>query len=328
MTYRIIPPKHAAEITISVEQGLLLPANPLMKTLLLSAMARAQYLHPLTICHYLVEPTHIHFLVYIEDPTTVRDFVERFKTESAHYINRMLGRRKRTVWCESYFCAPILTETSVRKKISYIYNNPAKDGLEDSIEHYPNLSSWTAYKTGKHSLKTPRVYRDIVPYMPEGGSYSEHRYRAEVQKIRRLSSEQHTLRITPDAWMVAFDITSSEERATQNRLCLELISEDEARYRALRLAEGRTVIGSATLRAAHLETQYLSKNRHGKKMWCICDNITLRVRYILWAKALKEKARAVYERWALGDCSIPFPPGVFPPTRPVLANLSSLGCGY
>jgi REP element-mobilizing transposase RayT len=322
-----MPPNHAAEVTISIEQGLLLPANPLMRIIILSAMARAQHLHPLIICHYLVEPSHIHFMVLMKDPNVVRDFVERFKTETAHYINRMLGRRKRTIWCESYFCAPILTESSARKKISYIYTNPAKDGLEDSIEQYPNLSSWRAYRTGKHSIRVPKLYRTIIPYMPEG-FYTEHQYRCEVRKLKKLSTKEHVLRLNPDAWMEAFGITATEDREEENNLALELIQHEESEFRKKRQSEGKTVIGGAALRAAHLETQYLSKNRDGKKMWCICDDIDLRVRYIQWAKAIKQKARDVYERWKVGDFTLPFPPGVFAPTRPMLANMSPQAIEY
>jgi REP element-mobilizing transposase RayT len=327
MSYRIIPPHHVAEITLSVEQGLLLPANPLMKVLILAAMARAQYLHPLIICHYLVESTHIHFMVLIKDPTVVRDFMERFKTETAHYINRMLGRKKRTVWCESYSCMPILTESSARSKISYIYNNPAKDGLEDSIEQYPGLSSWKAYQSGKHSIRVPRVFRSIIPYMPEG-FYTEHQYRCEVKKLKKLSSKEHTLRLSPDAWMEAFGEYTEEARKEQNELTLALIKIEEAQFRRMREAGGKSVIGKEALRAAHLETQYLSKNRDGKKMWCISDDKDLRIRYIQWAKSIKQRARDVYERWKVGDFTLPFPPGVFTPTRPMLANMSPLALEY
>ena len=161
----------------------------------------------------------------------------------------------------------------------------------------------------------------MIPYMPEG-FYSEHQYQCEVHKIRKLSTRSHTLRINPDAWMEAFGSYNEEDRKEQNELVLQLIELQEAKFRRLRQIEGRTVIGQAALRAAHLETQYLSKNRDGKKMWCICDDIDLRVRYIQWAKAIKQKARDVYERWKVGDFTLPFPPGVFAPTRPMLANKS------
>ena len=40
-------------------------------------------------------------------------------------------------------------------------------------------------------------------------------------------------------------------------------------------------------------------------------------------KALMQKARAVRQRWKLGDVAVPYPPGLYPPGMPKLAN--SLG---
>lgn len=322
MSYQVIPPCHVVEITTSIEQGLLMPANPLVKLLIQSSMARAQQLHPLILCHHLVEPTHVHFMAVVQNPEDVPGFVERFKTESAHYINSMLGRKKRTIWCEGYFCAPILTASSVREKIAYIYTNPAKDGLEDSIENYPGLSSWSAFRSGRCKKQVPRVHRTIIPYMPDT-SYPEHRYRTEVSKIKKLCTEKQTLEIKPDAWMEFFSF-SEQEREKQNELICKLIKDKEAKFASER--DG-SVIGAYALRAAHLETEYMPQ-RKGKKMWCISDDRELRIRYIQWAKAIKKKARQVYERWKLGDFTIPFPPGVFPPRRVLLANLAPIAVQY
>lgn len=325
MGYRIIPPKHVVEIGLSIEQGLLMSANPLVKLFIEAALARAQALHPITICHYLVEPTHIHLIAIVEDPSDIIHFVERFKTESAHYLNRMLGRRKRTIWCESYFCAPVLTVSSMINRISYIYTNPAKDNLEHTIESYPNLSSWSGYISGRHSRTVRRVFRTVVPFMPKR-FYSEHEYRLEIRKVKALCSERQTLTISPDAWMEVLHVPEQARRTTNKRI-LEEIGRREAEFRAIREEEGKTVIGQLALKSAHLDTEYLP-TRSGKKVWCISDDIDLRARYIEWAKAIKHKAREVYERWKTGDLSLPFPPGVFPPTRPILANMAPLALEY
>lgn len=326
MGYRIIPPHHVVEVTISIEQGLLMAANPLVKLFIEAAMARAQKLYPVVICHYLVEDTHIHLILVVHDPCDVRDFVGRFKTETAHYLNGMLGRKKRTVWCESFFCAPILTPSSVRSKISYIYTNPAKDGLEDSIDNYPNLSSWQAYRSGRHRKRLPRVYRTVVPYMPDK-AYPEHRYRREVKRVKQLCrKESHLLELQPDAWMDVFRIPE-EERAEQNQKTMKLIRYEEAEFREQRKKAGKSVIGAFALRSKHLECDYLP-DRKGKQMWCISDDKDLRIRYIEWARAIKEKARAVYERWKEGDFTEAYPPGVFAPSRPLLANMAPLAYQY
>ena len=56
-------------------------------------------------------------------------------------------------------------------------------------------------------------------------------------------------------------------------------------------------------------------------MWCICRNIPVRIAFIAFVKQLVLQARDVRLAWAKGDFRLPFPPGLFPPCPPRLANL-------
>jgi hypothetical protein len=42
----------------------------------------------------------VHLLLVVKNPDDVGGFIRYFKTESAHMIKRVLGRAKRTIWCE------------------------------------------------------------------------------------------------------------------------------------------------------------------------------------------------------------------------------------
>ena len=75
----------------------MLPANYLTEFIVMAALLRAQKHHPVVISHFLVSGTHIHMIVRVDNPEDIPGFMERFKTESAHYINRSLGRKKRTI---------------------------------------------------------------------------------------------------------------------------------------------------------------------------------------------------------------------------------------
>ena len=135
------------------------------------------------------------------------------------------------------------------------------------------------------------------------------------------------LEIEPDAWMELFGIEDEKERQQVNEKVLRMVRESERSYEDIRREEGRTVLGRDLLAAAHLDLDYVPQ-RKGKKMWCICDDVDLRVRYIEWAKSLKKQARAVYERWKAGDYSVKYPPGVFPPAVPKIANMTRLAVCY
>jgi REP element-mobilizing transposase RayT len=326
MSYRIMPPNHPYEVTISLEQGILLPANALCRFIIASALARAQALYPVTLCHFLVEGSHIHLLVYVQDPNDLTSFVGHFKTESAHYINAMLGRRKRTVWCESFCALPILTLSSVINKIVYIYTNPAKDDLESSIEIYPGLSSWQAYRTGKLNKSIKRLHRPMIPYLPER-AYSQYEYKRQIKKLKSDSRSSHVLTLKPNGWMKFFDISDKQEIAEINQQIVDQIKVDEREFERLRALEGKSVLGATKLSMQHLNPDYMPE-REGQQMWCVCDDVALRISFINWAKELKELARATYQRWKQGDFSVSFPPGVFPPAVPKLSNMTALGCDY
>ncbi len=306
----------AVFITTSVEEGILLPPSPKMKAILKSALARAQTLHPVRICHYIVEGTHVHLLAIVDNPDDVKGFMERFKTESAHAINALLGRRKRTIWCEGYDSPVVLTIDDVIRKIAYIYSNPSNDDLEDSIVKYPGLSSWEAFQSGNHTIRTPWFHRPDIVSLSEEGRLSE-----EKEKDR----ETLTFTLYPDAWMECFE-DALEIKDELNQRIRDSVAENEKNNREERAKTGKKVIGKDRLIKQTLDLSYVPK-RSGRKMWCICSNVPFRILFLTWAKALVGSGREVAERWLKGE-DVAYPIGLFAPSRPKKGNLVGLTVAF
>ena len=68
-----------------------------------------------------------------------------------------------------------------------------------------------------------------------------------------------------------------------------------------------------------LDTTYRPK-RSGKRMCCLSEDRSIRVVFINFLKDLYEKAKKIAQRWKLGDYSLPFPLGLYPPPMPKLAE--------
>jgi REP element-mobilizing transposase RayT len=314
---KVLLNKKVVFLTTSVEEGLPFAPNPLINMIICSALARAQYLHPVCICHYLFESNHLHLILIVDNPDDVAGFMERFKTETAHAINKLLGRKKKTIWCDSYDSPMLLTPETVIQKIVYLYTNPTKDNLEDSIDRYPGLSSWRAFRGGKSSRECPRIRRDeLFPLASTNMTLSQ--YQGLARRLKNKSRSSHTFRVCPDAWMEAFGIEGSEIKQINESIFLQ-VREKEAEYRELRSAEGGTVIGSTKLMLQPIDTAY-TPCREGRKMWVLSTDKDLRKECITWIKSLVDEARRVYGLWKEGDFSCPFPPGLFPPSMPKLAN--------
>jgi len=304
-------------VTTSVEQGLLFVANEVIETILYSCMARAQALHPVPICHFLFESTHAHFIMAVDKPEDIKGFMGRFKTEAAHALNRLLGRKKRTIWCEGYDSPVVLTPQDVIEKIKYTYTNPAKDGLNDCIEEYPNVSSWQMYRTNQLERECHWVHRPTIPKLAKRKLSPDEAHRL-AKTLKNASPELHTLTISPNYWMECFGITEPKEQQQLNEQIVAYVAESEAEFKAERDKQHRPAMGRHRLMHQAIDTDY-TPDRHGRKMWCICSDIPFRIVFISMVKELIAQAVEALARWRIGDL-VPFPPGLYPPSLPRLAE--------
>ena len=302
--------------TMSLEVGLLLQANPLCEFIIKSTLARAAALYKVKVCGYLVEPNHIHMLLVVIGPDDTKNFIGYLKAEVAHRLNIIMGFRKRTVWCEGYDSPVVLTPTRALIALAYLYANPAKDNLEDSIEKYPGLSSWKMFRSGNHckhwQVSPRRAYRELG-----AAEHSLAGYTREAARIARENQERMEFSIEPDAWLEAFGITNESEKAAWNETLVKRVRTLEERARRKRLRKKSHVIGAEGLRRRCLTLNYKSK-RSGRRMWCLADSRATRQWFIDKMRDLIQAAHEVFLRWHVGDYSVPYPPGLFPPLKPKL----------
>jgi REP element-mobilizing transposase RayT len=309
-------------VTYRVEEGKLLLANPLCEALIKSCLARALALYPVKICSFVIEATHIHLVLVVINPTDVSNFVRHFKTETAHALNRLLGREKRTVWCEGFDSPVVLTPTRTMIALAYIYSNPAKDSLEDSIDKYPGLSSWQMFTENDLRKRWKHLRRPAFKKLPPE-AHNLAGYTTEAQSVLATSKESHDFILEPNAWMEAFGIVDKEKQEKINNRIIERVRTLETRHRKKRAESGRKVMGAVRLRNEPLQISGLPK-RKGIRTKCLSEKKRLRIDFLLFFKKLIKKARDVRERWKVGDYSIPYPLGLYPPSQPKLAEPLSL----
>lgn len=307
-------------ISTSIEEGIMLPPNALVKLIIEKSLAQAYDAHPIRICHIITEGTHLHFLIVVDNPDDIKGFMERFKSESAHALNRVLGRKKRTIWCEGYDSPIILDLEKAIDQICYLYENPSKDGLVDSIEQYPGFSSWWHFNNKRDTVHSAWIPRDAFRKLPTG-ELTEDNYRAEARLLKK-GRKANNFKLFPDAWMEAFGITDAKTKREINERIKKAVKEREALHRENRKLEGKTVIGPSKLIATPIGAHYIPE-RTGKRTWCLATTKELRKDFIRFAKNLVLEGREVFEAWRRGDTKVPYPIGLYPPSMPKLANLFS-----
>ena len=231
------------EVCFRTEEGLPLPAKPYVKVILESILARAHTLYPVTICHCLVMANHLHMLIVVDDPACVPAFIGYLKGESAHAINRLRGRKKRTVWSDGFDSPIILDAENAIKAIVYIYSNPQRADLVESIEKYPHFSTWEAFLAGGEERTVLRIPRDSIPALPKRTlSFSEQNELA--RKLKEEGREECLLVFDPDAWMECFNGLANKEPDEVNRVIIERLRDQEE---ALNSARKKPVMGAHAL---------------------------------------------------------------------------------
>ncbi len=291
-----------------------------MALIIKSVLARAQTQFNVVVCGVAFMANHFHLLLVSQDPETTVRFVDCVKTELAHAVNKLLGRRKRTVWCSDYDAEPIITRSCAIAKFVYLYTNPQAANLVDTIDEYPGFSTWEMFLEEEHKFTAPWIRRFFVTELPKK-AISEQDDLALCQQLRDKSTDSHEFTLSPFAWLKCFRIPEGEIPQIKEEI-IRGVRAEEAKLRAERKFP---CLGAEKLRRQPIDLKYTPK-KYGRKQWCISDDKDLRIAFINWVKAERAKARETYRRWRKGDRSAEYPPGMFPPSFPKLANLVPQMC--
>jgi REP element-mobilizing transposase RayT len=306
------------EICFRTEEGLPLVPSVYMAAILRGIVAKAQLLYPVTLCHAIVMNNHPHLLLVVKNPEDAYQFIGYLKRESAHAINRLLGRGRRTVWLEGYDCTLLLDTKKALERIIYFYLNPAKADLVYSIEDYPNLSTWGVFKKGQPArIEVKRIAREAICALPKR-QLGEREQQALAEALLETSNEVLTLEIDPDAWLQTMVDGQGQNSQMLREEVIRRVSAQQERYEAKRR---KPVLGALRLKLQSIQKSYRA-TKQGRKTFCLSSMRQLRIAVITWKKDY-DKAWAELQRTLLPlERLINTPPGIFAPGGRMRSNLT------
>jgi len=277
-----------------------------MNLLLEGILARAAAMYDVTICHYIFMANHFHLIGVIGDPSEAPAFMRYVKGEIAHAINRLLGRRGRTVWSEGYDSPIILTADTVLDRMLYLYLNPARADLETSVAKYPLTNSYAFLINQRRSLSSRKVARDTIPPL-KAAAMSSKDQESFSARLRRGKGTDEILTVKPWAWLQCFAKSTHLNPDTMREAFLKRLHFVE---RQLALIRHRPVVGAHALRLqSHIRAHTPAK--HGKKMVCLSSDVTLRIHFIHWFQHQSTLASRAFHSWKQGIRRAHPPPGFF-----------------
>lgn len=258
-------------------------------------------------------------IIVIENPEMVKDFIGYIKRESAHAINRLQGRRKKTIWAAGYDSPIILDWEKVVDRIVYLYTNPQQANLVEKIDDYPNLSSWNAFLNGGEEISRPRVPRSAIAALPRRQVGLKEQEKIASELLKQGQGLNHLL-LEPDAWMDCFSETRDADPEEIQQHIMEKVRNKE---NLLSEKRKRPVLGKHALKLSRMTVLYTPK-KHGKRMICLSGSKDYRSTFIYWYRQLCAKGVKALEQWGIGDWRASLPPGLFSPGGKMLSYLNPI----
>ena len=323
---KFIRSKRPYEIILRAIEGLPFPAIATINLIIQSALARTQRDGgKLTLCHYLWMGNHVHMIVVALDAQECFNFYQELQKKITDALKRLLGVHRLHIWEGDPIVAEILDVDAVINTIAYIYANPAKANLVDSVHEYPGLSSLSAFKkclnSGIQSVSWGAIPWIRLPSINKAParSLSDRQDQFLVDKLLAKAKESHPLEIFPNAWMDTFGIEDQVEVQEINERILALIEDLEQEAREKRINEGKRLIGKERLKRQPILMPHIPKKRE-RRIFVISTIKELRIAYIEMYNAVCDQCAECLRAWRYGIPMPMWPPGTYMPSFGVVAS--------
>jgi len=309
------------EIVPRAREGLPLPPTEVTNQLLTGILARTQRDEKVTLCNFVEMNNHTHQHCIPDEPQQHAKFYMEYQKKVTDTVRRLTKRSRLQLWEKRPSVMKIAELEDAIQRIVYIFLNPAKAGLENSIDSYPGLTTWKAFTTCEASvdaevrLKAYWTPVSSLESLPAGNRLSPACDQAMATRLRE--SEEvvpYELVIKPLAWLKLYGVTDPCRIEKIRQRIIQEVYAGEAKLAQERREQGRGIIGAQRLR----HQEYLRPHTPKKKErtpFLICGNPTLRPTLIQTFQDIFSACRTCYLALKAG---LPheWPPGTFIPWVP------------
>lgn len=331
-TIRVIAEGQVYEVVPRAKNGLPLPPNQLTNTVLSGIIGRCQRYEEVTLSNFCLMNNHSHLQLITNVAHLLPKFLGELLKKTTDSVRAMLGFRSLRLWEDraSIILVPDLEDSISR--LVYIFTNPTKAGMVDTIDEYPGLSSWNAFVSCPASLdaevRTPVHWYPVaaLPLIPRSGHLTDNEASRLCEQIA-LSTErvEAELVVKPFAWLAPYGVSDPTQIEAIRQRVISGVRELEAQYRAARAEKNQTAIGAKRLRLARYMEPHTPKRRD-RKIFLICSNKEARIKFLGYFRDIFSKCRECYELAKSGATAI-WPPGTFIPWLPPTAGCE-FDCGW
>ena len=309
------------EIVPRAWAGLPLPPNEVTNQLLTGILARTQRDEKVTLCNFVEMNNHTHQHCIPNDPQQHTKFYMEYQKKVTDTVRRLTRRSRLNLWEGRPSVIKVAELEDAIQRLVYIFLNPAKANLVNSIDEYPGLTTWKAFSTCTASvdaevrLKAYWMPASRLETLPAGNRLSPACDRAMATRLRESKHAlDYELVIKPLAWLKLYGVTDPSQIESIRRRIITEVYAGEAQLAKERLEQGRGVMGAQRLRHQEYMKPHTPKKRE-RNIFLICSNHSLRPALIKIFQDIFAACRKCYQALKAG---LPheWPPGTFIPWVP------------
>ncbi|NDC39498.1 MAG: hypothetical protein EBZ48_15910 [Proteobacteria bacterium] len=185
---------------------------------------------------------------------------------------------------------------------------------------YTGVSSYQLLKERKELKRVRDIPRNGVPKLKD----PTRPYLENDKLVRLFTSEKFSevsIAVDPAAMRLSFRESAGYSREEFYQILNQHVDLVEENYQEKR--GDAPVLGAEKLRHASMLAPHTPPHE-GKKMICLGSHKEDRAAFIDRFKAVCRSCREVLDRWRQGYIHEPFPPGMFAPALPRIANMTPL----
>lgn len=317
------------ELEIRTRSGLPFVCLLLVRLLLASAMARTQRDFKVIITHFLWMGNHLHLLFVAKDAEQAMRFYSELMKKITDYYKRLFALPRLELWePNGAVLSRVLDVESAKDRIAYLFSNPSKANLVDSITDYPGFSSWDSFsKANADEAVTepvPWIRQPSIPPLPQS-SLTERQDRFITGKLISEAQTAHNLTVHAGAAFAVFGIKEKAELASIGESIQREIARREEEYRRDRFKNGSKVLGKNALRRESLRKAHTPKREATDRKVLFHTTIKqLATEFLAQFDAFCNKCREAYRAHRAGHSHVHWPPGAFRPPMGPMANAIAL----
>jgi hypothetical protein len=276
---------------------------------------------------------HSHMLAIPKEAAKFAKFYMETQKKVTDSVKKLTGVDYLRLW-ESRTGVSMASELedAINRHI-YIFLNPARAGLVDSIDNYPGLNSWHAFKNCLASVDatvstkcywTPSA---AIERLPDGNRLSAMEDKLMAQRLKESKKTvEHDLVFQPLKWLEFYGIKEPEDVEAIRQRIIRTVYQEESLLARQRSDKGLKAIGVVALKECVYMTPHLPKKRP-HSIWFICSDVKKHHQIRETRRAIDQECVECFKLSQKGEyCE--WPPGTFKPGLPPWECQPQLNPGF